>query len=555
MGNEAQRRVPHEPRKIILIMKPLLEIKQLHQRFGTLEVLKDIGFEIYPGEVIGLAALSGAGKSVLAKLCAGLYRATTGGIWCQGKQIHSPSSALRYGMEVIHQFPRLVESLDITSNIFLGHEIFWSKWLSIPDQVRMEHEAERMLIELDVELPSLNQNIANLTSEQQQLIAIARAMASPAMVIVIDEPMHNLSYPYQQKLLSLIQHWQQKGKAILFASTNLAHLFAVSDRIMVLRNGQMVGWYRTDETTREEIVAAMVGQTSQAYLTPVIWALESYHRALDRAEQLYRQTSLLERDLVAQGTLNQQLLDQLTQQVKALDQANAALQDAHRRLLTEREQERKHLARELHDQVIQDLLSTNYQLEEIAFHYQTVPQFQTEIEAVRAAIREMVDNIRLICGNLRPPTIDSLGLTAAIQSFTREWSKRTGIDVKLQLSPHLGRLPEAIELSIFRIVQEGLSNVVRHSDATRVEIGLQHSSPRTLMIMIADNGYGLSSSFDLSKLSAQGHYGLLGISERVALLNGQLRLKNGQTGGLVLQAEIPHPRVDLKMPSIGEGQA
>lgn len=170
--------------------------------------------------------------------------------------------------------------------------------------------------------------------------------------------------------------------------------------------------------------------------------------------------------------------------MKALDQAKVALQDAHRRLLTER----KHLARELHDQVIQDLLGTNYQLEEIANNYRKSPELQMQLEAVRAAIRDMVENIRLICGNLRPPTIDSLGLTSAIQSFTREWSMRTGIDVTLQVSPHLGRLPEAIELSIFRIIQEGLSYVLHHSDATCVEISLRHTSPRTLMIVVADNG-------------------------------------------------------------------
>jgi signal transduction histidine kinase len=93
---------------------------------------------------------------------------------------------------------------------------------------------------------------------------------------------------------------------------------------------------------------------------------------------------------------------------------------------------------------------------------------------------------------------------------------------------------------------------LHHSDATCVEITLQHTSPRTLMIVVADNGSGVNIDFDLSKLSAQGHYGLLGISERVALLSGQLRIQNRQTGGLVLQAEIPHPRVEMKMPTLGE---
>jgi signal transduction histidine kinase len=119
--------------------------------------------------------------------------------------------------------------------------------------------------------------------------------------------------------------------------------------------------------------------------------------------------------------------------------------------------------------------------------------------------------------------------------------------VTLDLASNLGRLPEAIELSIFRIVQEGLNNVRKHAHATAVKICLKHTSPRTLMISIADNGNGLASDFDLSALSAAGHYGLLGISERVALLGGRLKLQNQTGGGLFLQVEIPHPRVDAAL--------
>jgi signal transduction histidine kinase len=251
---------------------------------------------------------------------------------------------------------------------------------------------------------------------------------------------------------------------------------------------------------------------------------------------------LLEQNLAAQDTLNQQLIEQLGQQVNALDQANMALQSAQRRLLTEREEERKHLSRELHDQVIQDLLGANYQLEEIEDDSAVTPALKAELSDVREGIREMVADLRRICGDLRPPTIDSLGLGAALQSYTRDWQERAGIRVSLSLDTNLGRLPEAIELFVFRIVQEGLSNVRRHAQASSVKISLKHTSPRNLMVSIADNGSGLAEGFDLSALSAQGHYGLLGISERVALLGGMLRLQNQPAGGLQIQVEIPHPR-------------
>ena len=219
------------------------------------------------------------------------------------------------------------------------------------------------------------------------------------------------------------------------------------------------------------------------------------------------------------------------------------MQAAHRRLLTEREQERKHLARELHDVVIQDLLSTNYQLEEAEAQGEVLPEVRLQLEDVRGTIRQLVDDIRRICGSLRPPTIDSLGLTAALQSYAGEWAKRTGMEVEVRLKLNPGRLPEPIELSIFRIIQEGLSNIQRHAQATHVEITLEHTSPRTLMVSIADNGCGLTGDFDLSKLSGQGHYGLLGISERAALLSGHLRVHNRSEGGLLLQVEVSHPRM------------
>jgi len=539
-------------------MEPVLQVENLYKRFGTLEVLRNISFTVRQGEVLGLAGLSGSGKSVFAQILAGLYAPTSGDVRCFGKEFGTAEKSQRLGIEVIHQIPILVDNLDITTNIFLGHEVYWQgigRLLRFPHHAQMDKIATRIFEDLGVEFPSLEEKVVNVTAEQRQLIAVARAVVRSSPVIIIDEPTVLLSFNYQQKLLSQVQRWHQQGKTIIFSSTNLDHLSAITDRVLVLREGQLVAEYNTDQMTREQVVAAMVGQPDHARITPVIWALDSYYRAREKVDQLYRQTRLLERNLVAQGTLNQDLLTQMTEQVKALDQANIALQDAHRRLLVEREEERRRLARELHDQVIQDLLTTNYQLEEITAFSEASLLMQERLDDIRHSIRDMIDAIRQICGDLRPPTIDSLGLSAAIQSLVRSWEKRTGIKIELKLSPMLGRLPESTELSIFRIVQEGLNNVYRHSGATQVEIQLEHSSPRTLMISIADNGSGLAQDFDLAELSSNGHYGLLGISERVALLSGHLRLQNWQNGGVLLQVEIPHPRVEMNLDSLPNGAA
>jgi signal transduction histidine kinase len=155
----------------------------------------------------------------------------------------------------------------------------------------------------------------------------------------------------------------------------------------------------------------------------------------------------------------------------------------------------------------------------------------------------LVEDLRRICGNLRPPTIDSLGLGAALKSYLHDWSDRTGIVVDLTIDDDFGRLPEAIELSIFRIVQEGVNNIRKHANASQAEIALQHTSPRLLLISIADDGVGLQKTFNLGELGETGHFGLLGISERVALMGGRLHFQNLPEGGLLIQVEVPHPRV------------
>ncbi len=530
--------------------KPLFRIVNLSKSFGTLPAIQQVSFEVHSGEVIGLAGRSGAGKSVLAMMIAGLLAPSSGEIYLADQRLHFPFPARKLGIEVIHQKPALTEGLDITSNIFLGNERSWAglgKWLKIPSQARMDKEAAQILAQLGVKVNSLHEKVANLPSEKRQLIAIAQVMSAVPKLIFIDEPTVLLSYTYQQKLLSLIQLWQKRNIAIIFASNNLDHLFAVADRIIVLRQGRKVAAFRTDETTREKVVASLLNTPERQQVTPAIWAFDSFYRARRQAEQLKHQQQLLEKDLVAQDTLNQQLIEQLAKQVDALDKANLALQDAQRRLLTEREEERKHLARELHDQVIQDLLSTNYELEEIEDSQNFPLPLKLKIIDTRLGIRVLVDDVRRICGELRPPTIDSLGLGAALHSYTHAWAERTGTLVNLILDAELGRMPEVIELSIFRIVQEALSNVRKHAQASQVNVNLKHTSPRMLWVSISDNGKGITEDFDLSTLSAAGHYGLLGISERVTLLGGRLRLQNQPDGGLTLEVEIPHPRVDVTL--------
>jgi signal transduction histidine kinase len=527
-------------------MEPLLQAENLSKRFGTLSALRCINLSLYPGQVLGITGQSGSGKSTLAMILAGIYPPDEGQIIFDGKIITNSENVRSLGIEVIHQSPRLAENLDITSNIFLGNEIplpIINKFLKIPDQHKMDQKAIELLKQLDVDFDSLREKVFNLSLEKRQMIAIAQVMTSEPKLIIIDEPTQVLSYPYQKILLNLISQWQKQGVSIIFFSSNLDHHLDVTDKIIVMREGYCAAEFKTEDADREEIIASMVGTTDYQQLLPIIWALDNYYEVRDHANKLQMSQMLINQDTIKPESLYNQLVHRLNEQITALDSANQSLQNAQRRLITDSEEERKALAREIHDQIIQDLLSTNYQLEEIESHQHSSDQLHSDLFQIRENIRSMIDELRNICGNLRPPTIDSLGLNAAIQSFAQDWSKRSGVKIDLELDPLVGRFSEIVELSIYRIVQEGLNNIYKHASAKQAIIVLKRTSPRAIMISIEDDGKGLNKNLALSNFSRDGHYGLMGIEERVKLLGGRLRIQNKDEGGMILQAEIPHPRI------------
>lgn len=528
-------------------MPPILSVRNLSKSFDALPVIQQVNFDVHHGEVIGITGGIGSGKSVLVMLLAGYYPANQGEIYFEGERLGYPFNAKAMGIGIIHQRPTLADHLDVISNLFLGNEVGFLPQLGllrVLDNTKMHDQAQKILQEMGVEVNSLNEKVSNLSGEQRQMLAIARVLTFMKKLIIMDEPTVLLGYPNQQKLLSLIQQWRKEGITVLFSTNNLDHLFAVTDRIIILNQGRIVSEVKTDEATRETVGGLLLGSTDPLKLTPIIWDFDSYARFREQLEKLRYHQFLLEKNEAGVSSIDRHLIEQLAEQVQVLDQANLSLLEAQRHILVEREQERKYLSRELHDLIIQDLLSTNYELESIATEFSISDDLADNLTEVRKGIRELVTNLRRICGNLRPPTIDSLGLGAAIKSYVREWQTKSDIIVSLVVDDHLGRLPEATELSLFRIVQEGLNNVRRHASATQVAIVLEHTSPRTLMISIRDNGNGVDEDFDLAALASSGHYGLVGINERVALLGGRLRISCHPEGGTVLLVEIPHPRVE-----------
>ena len=525
--------------------EPLLKVVGVSKSFGNLKVLDNITFALQRGEILGLVGRRGSGKSTLLHVLGGVVRPSTGAIYLDGRKTRftTPDQAHHQGVELIPQTPRVVEQLSVLQNIFLGREIARPFRVGLPNWRRMHQIARELLREFELPPGFLSESVSNLTDEQRQLISLMRAFSRPSRLLLIDDMLSSLSFPRQEILLAHIRKKAQQGIGIIICSEDIKHLFQTTDRILVLYNGRLSADWRTADCTPKDVVERIVGSSKREQVTPVIWALENYHKAQQQTEKLFRLQAALHESLEVSDTLNRQLVERLSQQVKAMDHLNLALQNTQRRLLTEREEERKALARELHDSVIQDLLSVNYRLEDLenADDDATPRQHSEELHAIRDAIREVVGDLRQVCRNLRPPTIDNHGLSSAIPSLVREWEERTGIPVHLDIESGLGRLPESIELSTFRIIQEALNNVGKHARARNVYLLLQRTPANNLLIRVSDDGQGFSVPKDLAAFSEQKHFGLIGISERAALLGGNMHIESSREEGLTLHVEIPLP--------------
>jgi signal transduction histidine kinase len=526
---------------------PLLRVTNASLLFGKRAGLKNVSFCLDPGEVLGIVGRRGAGKSTLLQLLGGVYTPSSGDIIFNGQKtvLRNPLKAQQAGIALVYQKTLLVESKNVLQNIFFDSELYlsrspWLRFQFLLDWNRMTRMAGEWLARFELPAGLLVKPVSLLTDEQRQVVALCHALCRPMKMLLLDDTLSSLNYQRQQILLDIIRDLARQNVGTIICSDNLSHLFAVTDRILVLFEGQPTTDRRTSETTPREIVEQIVGAARQEEVTPIIWALESYYLAEQQTDELRRTQTMLQESLEAKDSLNRQLIGRLQDQVKALNQLNLALQAAHRRLETEREEERKSLSRELHDQVIQDLLSFNYRLEEAETKAGSEVQ-RAELTALRDGIRHVVGDLRQLCSDLRPPTIDSHGLPAAISSYANEWAERNGIILHLEIDSDLGRFPEGIELSVFRIVQEGLNNIRKHAAAKNAFLDLQRTATAGLLLRLSDDGQGSDKPLDLASLSADKHYGLVGISERVALLGGTMQLETPRKGGLVLQVEIPSP--------------
>lgn len=220
--------------------------------------------------------------------------------------------------------------------------------------------------------------------------------------------------------------------------------------------------------------------------------------------------------------------DELRRQMEEIAAEKRAMDQAYRHLVRGREEERERLARELHDQAIQSLVGLKFHLAEQAPGAQT--GLQAEIDAV-------IQTLRSLCADLRPPALDRLGLVAALRSYLDDFSIRTGIRVELRVEGDEQRLAPEVELTLFRVAQEALTNVWKHAQAPKVEVGLRFGEEGVELI-VRDRGRGFVVPERWGTLAGAGHFGLVGMYERMALVGGTLRLASAPGQGTTVTAWV-----------------
>jgi simple sugar transport system ATP-binding protein len=313
-------------------MEPILRAVNLTKRFGGLVAVDSVSFDVRPGEVIGLVGDNGAGKSTFIKMISGVYQPDGGEIYFDGEKVNfiDPRDARDLGIETIYQDLALAENLDVGSNIFLGREmkkrfiteklsqiifsivfalplaalLAWAGlqfykipglalgllfgltfgvvlgWLfgsvtQLMDRRTMMGESAKALKRLDIEIPSLTQQVRNLSGGQRQSVAIARSIYWNAKVMIMDEPTAALGVSEQRKVLTLVRTLADHGVPVIIISHNMQDVFAVADRIVIMRRGKKVGEEAAAETTPDRIVSLMVGAETVHKMGVIPKALES----------------------------------------------------------------------------------------------------------------------------------------------------------------------------------------------------------------------------------------------------------------------------------------
>ncbi|HMH72508.1 MAG TPA: ATP-binding cassette domain-containing protein [Bradyrhizobium sp.] len=239
----------------------LLEVRNVSKSFGAIHAVNDISWSIEPGEVVGLMGDNGAGKSTLVKLIAGNFPPTDGEVLVDGEvcHFHKPIQARAKGIEVVYQDLALADNLTAAQNVFLGRELNKGFWpFRVLDKQAMIDRSAKLFDELKSETRPRDL-VKKMSGGQRQAVAIARTRLSNAKLVLMDEPTAAISVRQVAEVLELIRRLKHQGVAVILISHRMPDVFAVSDRIIVMRRGTKVADKATTSTSPEEITGLITG--------------------------------------------------------------------------------------------------------------------------------------------------------------------------------------------------------------------------------------------------------------------------------------------------------
>jgi len=240
---------------------PVLELTGIGKEFGAIRALHGVNMHVHPGEVVGLMGDNGAGKSTLVKIIAGNFRPSHGEIRFAGNAVHfsRPLDARTVGIEVVYQDLALADNLTAAANVFLGRELKRTFGpIALLDHKAMAARALELFGELRSETRP-DDLVKQMSGGQRQAVAIARTRLSNARLVMMDEPTAAISVRQVEQVLGLIHRLKEQGVAVMLISHRMPDVFAVCDRIIVLRRGGKVADKHTAETTPEEITGLITG--------------------------------------------------------------------------------------------------------------------------------------------------------------------------------------------------------------------------------------------------------------------------------------------------------
>jgi simple sugar transport system ATP-binding protein len=240
---------------------PLLEVRNVSKSFGAIQALSDVSFAVEAGEVVGLMGDNGAGKSTMVKLIAGNFPPSEGEVAVNGEvcHFHKPIEARAKGIEVVYQDLAIADNLTAAQNVFLGREITKGTWpFRVLDKQAMIEKSAELFAELKSETRPRDL-VRKMSGGQRQAVAIARTRLSRAQLVLMDEPTAAISVRQVAEVLELIRRMKAQGVSVMLISHRMPDVFAVCDRIIVLRRGTKVADKHADRTSPEEITGLITG--------------------------------------------------------------------------------------------------------------------------------------------------------------------------------------------------------------------------------------------------------------------------------------------------------